>query len=276
MTVIDFHVHVALKGHYHDEIANFLKDLDSSYFKRYKDLEDPHRFASYLASQEVEKAVILADSSPITCGIVPNEFTLEYCREVEVFMPFVALNPYLVANLAKEFERLIKLGARGLKLCPSYNLFYPNDSILYPLYGLAQESRLPVLVHTGSSVFKGARIKYADPIYIDDVAVDFPNLCILMAHSGRGFWYDKAFYLSKLHENVYMEISGLPPQNLLDYFPHLENNIDKVVFGSDWPAVQNIEQNIKKIRALPIAEDSKKKILSENAKRILGLNMPVT
>jgi predicted TIM-barrel fold metal-dependent hydrolase len=271
MTVIDFHVHVALKGHYHDEIANFLLELNSGYFKHYKDLEDPHRFASYLASQAVERAVILADSSPITCGIVPNEFTLEYCQNVEAFIPFVALNPYLTANPAKEFERLIKLGARGLKLCPSYNLFYPNDHKLYPIYGLAQESDLPVLVHTGSSVFKGARIKYADPIYLDDVAVDFPDLSILMAHSGRGFWYDKAFYLSRLHKNLYMEISGLPPQNLLDYFPHLEDNIDKVVFGSDWPAVQNIVKNIEKINDLPIAEENKNKILFENAKRILRL-----
>lgn len=271
MVVIDFHVHVALKGHYYDEIANFLVDLHSGYFKHYKDLEDPHRFTSYLASQEVEKAVILADSSPITCGIVPNDFTLEYCQDVEAFIPFVALNPYLTANPVKEFERLIKLGARGLKLCPSYNLFFPNDRMLYPLYGLAQESELPVLVHTGSSIFKGARIKYADPIYLDDVAVDFPDLCILMAHSGRGFWYDKAFYLSRLHKNLYMEISGLPPQNLLDYFPHFEDNIDKVVFGSDWPAVRSIRENIYKIMELPIAEESKDKILFKNAGRILKL-----
>jgi predicted TIM-barrel fold metal-dependent hydrolase len=271
MDVIDFHVHVALKSHYNEDISNFLSEIRSEYFQRYDDLSDSVRFADYLSSQEIAKAVILADYSPITCGIVPNEFTLEYCQDVEALIPFVSINPYLTASPAKEFERLIKHGAKGLKLCPSYNLFYPNDHKLYPIYGLAQECGLPVLVHTGSSIFKGARIKYANPIYLDDVAVDFPELCILMAHSGRGFWFNEAFYLSRLHKNLYMEISGLPPQKLLNYFPHLEDNIDKVVFGSDRPAVQNIGKNIKKIKALPIAEENKSKILFENAKRILKL-----
>jgi len=77
MRVIDFHVHVALKGHYNEHISNFLSEIGSEYHRCYDDLTDPSRFADYLRSQEIEKAVILADYSPITCGIVPNEFTLE-------------------------------------------------------------------------------------------------------------------------------------------------------------------------------------------------------
>ncbi|NOR14057.1 MAG: amidohydrolase family protein, partial [Candidatus Aminicenantes bacterium] len=136
-------------------------------------------------------------------------------------------------------------------------------------YEIAQEHQLPVLVHTGSSIFRGSKIKYADPIHLDDVATDFPELPILMAHSGRGLWYDRAFFLSKLHPNLYLEISGLPPKNLLKYFPDLDKNIDKVVYGSDWPGIQTISQNIEAIKQLPLSEESKEKILYRNALQIL-------
>jgi hypothetical protein len=139
------------------------------------------------------------------------------------------------------------------------------------LYALAQEERLPVLVHTGSSVFKGSKIKYADPIYLDEVTTDFPDLVILMAHGGRGVWYERAFFLSRIHPNLYVEISGLPPKKLLNYFPDMENNIDKFVYGSDWPAVQTISSNIDAIKRLALTEESKKKILYGNAAKILGL-----
>lgn len=78
--------------------------------------------------------------------------------------------------------------------------------------------------------------------------------------------------MSKLHKNVYLEISGLPPENLLKYFPDLEKISDKVVFGSDFPSTGNVKNNIDKIKNLPLSVDSKKKILGENAKKILKLN----
>jgi predicted TIM-barrel fold metal-dependent hydrolase len=163
------------------------------------------------------------------------------------------------------------MGAKGVKLYPPYNHFYPNDNRIYPLYALAQEYRLPVLLHTGSSVFKGSKLKYADPIHLDDVASDFPDLVLVMAHSGRGLWYNKAFFLSRLHPNLFLEVSGLPPKNLLNYFPDMEKNIDKFIYGSDWPAIQTISSNVVAIQKLPLSEESKKKILYENAARILGL-----
>ncbi|MFB0536488.1 MAG: amidohydrolase family protein, partial [Anaerolineae bacterium] len=86
------------------------------------------------------------------------------------------------------------------------------------------------------------------------------------------FWYDRAFFLARLHEHVYMEITGLPPQKLLVYFPELEKLADKVIFGSDWPAVTDIAANIAAIRRLPLAEETKDKILGGNAARLLGLS----
>ncbi|OPY59775.1 MAG: Amidohydrolase [Pelotomaculum sp. PtaU1.Bin035] len=90
-----------------------------------------------------------------------------------------------------------------------------------------------------------------------------------MTHSGRGLWYNKAYFLSRLHKNLYMEVTGLPPQKLLDYFPELERNAGKVIFGSDWPAVAVIKANIEAIRGLPLKEETKEKILGGNAARLL-------
>jgi hypothetical protein len=142
---------------------------------------------------------------------------------------------------------------------------------MYKLYDAAQEMEIPLLFHTGSSVFAGTRLKYADPLLLDDIAVDFPRLTLIQAHSGRGFFYDRAFFLARLHENIFMEISGLPPKNLLKYFPDFERNADKIIFGSDWPSTGSIKQAVEGILALPVTEETKEKILWKNAARVLRL-----
>jgi predicted TIM-barrel fold metal-dependent hydrolase len=171
-------------------------------------------------------------------------------------VPFCDLNPHLFTDLGAELRRKVEEeGFRGLKLYPTYQHYFLNDPRVYPLYEAAQELDIPVLIHTGSSIFKGARIKYGDPLHLDDVAVDFPRLKLVMAHAGRGFWYDRAFFLSRLHANVYMEVSGLPPAKLLSYFPELEHNTDKVIFGSDWPGMPHIRRNMEGIAELPLPAD---------------------
>ena len=269
--VIDFHVHIGLKEHWHAWVQDYQKATGSEYYKRYEELTDPDRFALYLQSGNVAKAVILPQISPVTTGIIPNEYVFDFCRGRDIFIPFCTVNPSLTVRPAEEILKFIRLGARGIKLYPSYDHFYPNDQALYPVYTLAQEHRLPVMFHTGSSVFRGAKMKYADPIHLDDVAADFPELVLVMAHGGRGFWYDKAFFLSRIHPYLFVEISGLPPRKLLSYFPDMEKNIDKFIYGSDWPGVATISSNVEAIRRLPLAEASKKKILFGNAARILGL-----
>lgn len=269
--VIDFHIHIGLKEHWHEVIHSYQKAAQSEYYERYEEMIDPEKFAAYLKSHQIERAVILPEISPLVTGVVSNEYVFTFCQGQDTFLPFCTINPTLVNNLAREFEKHIEQGAKGIKLYPSYNHFYPNESKMYPVYSLAEEHALPVLVHTGSSVFKGSKIKYADPVHLDDVAADFPELTILMAHSGRGLWYEKAFFLSRLHQKLYLEISGLPPKNLLHYFPDLEKNIDKCVYGSDWPGIKTIDSNIQAIKELPLAKTSVRKILYENAARILGI-----
>lgn len=271
MKVIDFHVHIGRKEHWKEWVHAYQKASGSEFYDRYQEMTDPEKFGLYLKRENIERAVILPEISPITTGVVSNEYVLEFCRGRDIFVPFCTINPSLVANPRREFKKYINMGAKGLKLYPSYNYFYPNDRELYPIYDVAEELQLPVLVHTGSSIFRGSKIKYAEPIHLDDVATDFPDLILLMAHSGRGFWYDQAFFLSRIHPNLYLEISGLPPKNLLTYFPEMERNIDKFVYGSDWPGIKSIGSNIDLLEKLPLSRGSIEKLLYGNAARILKL-----
>jgi hypothetical protein len=259
--VIDFHTHVFLPGHYHPWVLNWaqqsMDEQVEDYLARYA---QPEAVAGLLKECGVNYAVVLAEMNPVTAGTCTTEEVLAFCRGFDCLIPFASVNPYLTPGPADMLAHYVELGCRGLKLYPSYQFFYPNDNMLYPLYARAEELQIPVMFHTGSSVFRGTRVKYADPVYLDDIAVDFPDLVILAVHSGRGLWYEQAFFLAQLHRNVYLEISGLPLQNLLQYFPRLEKIADKIVFGSDWPGIPLLRENIQAIKNLPLREDTKSKI----------------
>jgi len=123
------------------------------------------------------------------------------------------------------------------------------------------------MFHTGTSIFPGARNVYGDPLALDDVAVDFPGLTIVLAHGGRPLWGDTAFFLVRRFANVFMDISGIPPRSLLKMFPRLEEISHKVLFGSDWPgpAVPAISRNVSEIEALPLSEGALGRVLRDNA-----------
>ncbi|GAB4253711.1 amidohydrolase family protein [Deferrisoma sp.] len=268
--VIDFHVHLAAREHLEPPARAF---CDSFWCERgdWDALLAPERFDRYLAAEGVDYAVGLPEVSPGVTGVTTNEYVLERFGGCRRLILFANVNPWVTRRLDREVRRLADLGFRGLKLYPTYQHFYPNARELYPLYGACQELGWPVMVHTGSSVFRGAKLKYGDPLHLDEVAVDFPELTLLMVHGGRGFWYDRAEFLAGLHPNLYLEISGLPPQKLLSYFPGLERIHRKVVFGSDWPGNPGIRANVEAIRQLPLSEAAKEAILGGNAARILGL-----
>jgi len=272
--VIDFHFHAGLYHEYHPWVIEWIRTQMEEPEAFIQEVMTPAGIIRYLDDSGVDYAVALAELSPITTGVLSNEEVAEFCQGNDRMIPFCSINPFLVADLAAELERYVtEMGFRGLKLYPTYHHFYANSNRVYPLYAKAEALGIPVMVHTGSSVFKGARLKYGDPLYMDDVAVDFPGLTLLMVHSGRGFWYDRAYFLAKLHANLYMEIAGLPPQRLLEYFPELERVADKVIFGSDWPGMPYIKRNIEIIRDLPLKEETKEKILGGNAARILGIEV---
>src|SRR6185437_1122008 len=138
---------------------------------------------------------------------------------------------------------------------------------LETIYRAAEANGIPVMVHTGTSIFPAARNKYGDPIYLDDVAVDFPKLRILMAHGGRPIWMQTAFFLLRRHRNVHLDISGIPPKLLLTYFPRLKEIARKTLFGTDWPSpgIPDIGKNLEQFRDLPLKQEIKEQILSKTA-----------
>ncbi len=272
MDVIDFHIHYVKKDLLNPTWLNYLESINPEFFSKMDEFsEHPELVVAHLKTEGVRYAVVLPECAPATSGYVPTEEVIDYCRGHETLIPFASINPNVHEDIAQRLEEYVKIGGvKGLKLHPSYQFFYPNEARLYPLYQKAQELRIPIVFHIGTSIFKGTRLKYCDPIYLDDVAVDFPDLKMIMAHSGRGFWYEDCFSLSRLHRNLYMDITGLPPQNLLRYFPELEKNSEKVVFGSDWPTMPtSIRANIEAIKDLPLSEKAIEAILYRNAQRIL-------
>ncbi|MEW6031755.1 MAG: amidohydrolase family protein [Bacillota bacterium] len=271
--VVDFHVHPVVEGSAKPWIVEWMRETYGPGLDDHlKAFADPDNLDAFLAAAGVDYACLLAEDSPATTGVTTNEKVAELCAGRSRFIPFASLNPHLVNRPGRELRRLVETYAfRGLKMYPTYQFFYPNDPVVYPVYAAAEELGLPVMFHTGSSVFRGSRMKYGDPLFLDDVAVDFPGLRVIMAHSGRGFWYDRAFFLTRLHPNVYMEISGIPPKRLLEHFPELERVADKVIWGSDWPGYLDIQGNLAAVRALPLSEETKVKILGGNASRLLGL-----
>jgi predicted TIM-barrel fold metal-dependent hydrolase len=273
-TIIDFHFHVTTADEYSEWFMGWLGEYagEATLAHLRQVLSSPQAILEYLDEQGVDYAVALAETNPLITGTSPNERVAELCQSSDRLIPFANINPYVTADLVGELRHCVNdLGCWGLKLYPTYQHFYVNDARLYPLYDEAQRLSVPIMVHTGSSVFRGARLKYGDPLHVDDVVVDFPELTMIMAHSGRGFWYDAAFFMAQLHRNVYMEITGLPPLKLPAYFPNLERNADKIIFGSDWPALTDIRGNIAAVRSLELSEESKAKILGGNAARVLGL-----
>jgi predicted TIM-barrel fold metal-dependent hydrolase len=284
--LIDVHVHVSRPEHEHPWVLEFIRDeYKGDIWALAREVLTPAGLRPFLQQNGIDWAVALAEVNPVTTGNTPNEYVADLCAQANArpdpptgprgrLLPFASLNPFVVNDLADELERLVtEFGFRGFKVYPVYQHHYVNDSRMYPLYARAQEMGAPMLVHTGSSVFKGARIKYGDPLHLDDVAIDFPKLTILMAHAGRPFWYAQAFWMARRHENVYMEISGLPGKKLLEYFPDLERLADKVVYGSDWPGNPYLRRNVEAIEALPLKAETKEKILWKNAAKILGVEV---
>jgi predicted TIM-barrel fold metal-dependent hydrolase len=166
----------------------------------------------------------------------------------------------------------LKLGIRGIKVHPPHQGFAANAyreglEGLADLYRLCEAEGVPLMVHTGTSIFPGARNVFADPLPCDDIAVDFPDLRLIVAHGGRPIWMDTAFFLVRRHPNFFLDLSSIPPQSLLDYFPRLASISDKLLFGSDWPGpgVPDIGANVRKFQALALAPETRRKALYDNA-----------
>jgi uncharacterized protein len=277
-TLVDAHVHLArlpsLKMSW--ERWTMARRADGDPFDLYD--EDgtpvPERFSAFLEGEGVDCAILLAEYSPRVTGIQPIEDMVAVARHDPARIRVAAnLNPHLHHPADAEFERQLALGAVALKIHPVHGGFPANARELYPAYAVCQERGVPVIVHCGTSNFDGAVNRFADPIYSEDVAKDFPELTIVLAHGGRGWWYDAAAFLALMRERVWIELSGLPPSKLPEYYARhdLDRLGRKFVFGTDWPGAPGIRANAEAVAALGFADDVLRGILGENARSVYHL-----
>ncbi|HEV7685704.1 MAG TPA: amidohydrolase family protein [Acidimicrobiia bacterium] len=234
----------------------------------------PGAFDAYLEAEGVDVAVLLCEYSPLATGIQPVENLLPLVEANPARMRFLAnVNPHLHDPLVAELDRQLALGAVGLKLHPVHAHFAPNDAVLWPLYVKLAEAGLPVVFHCGTSIFAGAVNRWADPALIDEVAGAFPDLKIVLAHGGRGWWYDAAAFISPMRANVWIELSGLPPKKLPQYY----RNFDlgrlgrKFIFATDWPGVPGIARNAAAVADLGFDRDTLEGIFWRNAFDVYAL-----
>jgi len=239
---------------------------------------DPRALLARMDADGVARVGLINYVSPDLMGFTDeaNPWMIRYASaDPSRLIAFGSVNPRFTTDVAAATSRVIDAGAKALKVHPPHQLFRANaylDTLpgLADLYRVAEQARIPVTIHTGTSVFPGARSRFGDPMDVDDVAIDFPRLTILLAHGGRPLWMDAAFFLVRRHPNVHLELSGIPPAKLLEYFPRLEELAGKAIWGTDWPSpgIKSMRANVDAFLALPLSDGAKRRILHENAVKI--------
>jgi uncharacterized protein len=237
---------------------------------------DPARFDAYLAAQGVDVALLFAEYSPKVTGIQAVEDLLPLTAHSDRMRLVANVNPHLHYPVEEELARQLGLGAVACKVHPVHGGFPANDRAMYPAYALCQDAGIPLVVHCGTSTFPGSMNAYADPVLLDDVLRDFRSLDVVLAHGGRGWWYDAAAFLALSHERVWIELSGLPPSRLRDYYARQSWSrlTRKMIFGTDWPGVPGIARNARAVAELCPSDEVAGLVLAGNAARVYNLKLP--
>ncbi|HWR35176.1 MAG TPA: amidohydrolase family protein [Clostridia bacterium] len=279
--ITDCHIHIQPIEMFRPEALAAIKKNRVNFDQILEFSRSPRAFLHHMDRIGLGRAVLINYVAPEVIGFTAevNAWIARYVQEdPKRLIACGSIHPRHTTNVMADMEQIIRLGIRLIKIHPPHQLLYPNDylngvSELKVIYGTAEANGIPVMFHTGTSIFPGARNKYGDPIHIDDVAVDFPNLKIVLAHGGRPLWMDTAFFLVRRHRNVYLDLSGIPPKALLKYFPRLAEIAHKSLFGTDWPGpgVPDIQQNLDAFRALPIDEALKQEMLEKTALKLWPL-----
>jgi uncharacterized protein len=281
MNVIDAHIHVQPWKMVKPEALRLMQGKRPDLARIDRMMYDPDEFVRYLDEERIEKVVAINYPSPDIMGFTDDviPYAVDYAKRAGGRVAAVgSVHPLFTTDVDRWMDTMIDAGFRGIKMHPSHQTCYPNayrqgNRILETAYRRAEEAGLVLIVHTGTSIFPGARNVYADPIYCDDIPIDFPKLKVVLAHGGRPLWMDTAVFVVRRFPNVYMDVSSIPPQKLLEYFPRMEEFADKVLWGSDWPApgVPGMRANVDRFLELPLSEETKRKIVYDNARKVYGL-----
>ncbi|MBW1801760.1 MAG: amidohydrolase [Deltaproteobacteria bacterium] len=272
MGIIDVHIHVGHRFEWTETAREIWMD-SGPYVPHIFDAGErqaPRQYGEVIKKEGVVGGILLPEYSPQTAGVMPFERAREIHEAHPEFIPFANLNPNVHENPMAAFEEQLGQGARGLKIHAIHGLFFANDQRLYPVYEKCEREGLPVMFHAGTTLFRGAKMRYADPYTFDDVINDFPDMTVVLCHGGRGFWYHIAEFLTKHFENVYIDISGLPPKNLLNYFPSMKKFCHKFLFGTDFPGVPGIRKNYDALKELLRDDAVLERIGVQNARDLFG------
>lgn len=277
--VIDAHVHLARRSSLKMPFDLWVQNSDPS--ADWTELMDadgrvrPAAVGALFAAAGVDTSFLFAEYSPKVTGIQAIEDMLPVAEHDPGRFRLVAnVNPHLHYPVATEVERQLDLGAIALKVHPVHAGVAVDDKSLYPAYAVCEGRGIPLIVHCGTSNFPGAQNKYGDPVYLDDVLRDFPGLTLVLAHGGRGWWYDAAAFLALTYPNVWIDLAGLPPRRLPDYYAKfdLARLARKWIFATDWPSVPGIARNIEAVAKLGLPDDVLAGVLGGNAERVFRLS----
>jgi uncharacterized protein len=237
------------------------------------DRPDPAALARMLADEGVDHAMLFCEYSPAVTGIQSiDEVAAIAVYDPHRFSAVANINPHLHFPPVDEFERQLALGAVALKLHPVHGRFDPGGAALYPLYARCADLGVPVIVHTGISSFPGSQTSAGNPDLLLDAIDYFATLPFIFAHGGRGWWYDTAAFLAQSKPNVWLDLAGLPPKKLPDYYHRfsLPRLATKMIFGTDWPGVPGARRNVEALINLGWPDEIVAAVLSENSRKLFS------
>ncbi|WP_314415052.1 amidohydrolase family protein [Streptomyces kroppenstedtii] len=286
LVAIDVHTHAEVSSKGTSSLTEDLHAASSAYFKveveRKPTLEET---AAYYRERRMAAVIFTVDAESATgTEPVPNEEVAEAAAaNPDVLIPFASVDPFRGKAGVGRARRLVEeYGVKGFKFHPSIQGFFPNDrSVAYELYEVIEEAGAIALFHTGQTGIGagvpgggGIRLKYSNPLHVDDVAADFPHLKIILAHPSFP-WQDEALAVATHKPGVHIDLSGWSPKYFPPQLVQYANTLlkDKVLFGSDYP-VLTPDRWLADFAKLPVKEEVRPKILKENAARLLGLTTP--